>query len=273
MTTDAEPTTNATPRPTRGVVVARWLELATLFIAIPAAFWWTRTNPGVAADWLGRIGITGRLAQAIAGGRLMIPTLLVFTLACLLWLIFDKRFANRQLWNFRAGVRELPRILTIFIPGATLVSLVLWLLQPGSAIVAEAAAYGLILPTLDPNATWLRLPLERTSLWLFIMVAYPVFSVWPQEVVYRAFFHHRYRSILPGVLPRILISALVFGFMHVVFLNWLAPAMTLAGGLLFAWTYERSRSLLAVSIEHALWGQLVFTIGIGWYFYGGSVPG
>ncbi len=255
-----------------GGAIVLWAELLVLFIAIPAAFCWTRVNPGVAADWLGRLGITGRLAAAIAGGRLMIPTLLVFTLGCLLWLIFDKRFANRRLWNCRAGMREVPRILAVFVPGAVIISGLVWLLQPGSAIVAEAAEYGLILPTLDPNATWLRLPLERTSLWLFIMVAYPVFSVWPQEVVYRAFFYHRYKSILPGVLPRILVSALVFGFMHVVFLNWLAPAMTLVGGLLFAWTYERSKSLLAVSIEHALWGQLIFTIGIGWYFYGGSVP-
>ncbi len=250
-------------------MLARWLELAILFLLIPAAFWWTRLNPGVAADALARVGITGRLAQAIAGGRLMIPTLLVFTLLCLIWLIVDRRFANRQLWNFRAAMREVPRILAIFLPGAAIVSGLVWVLQPGSAIVAEAAAYGLALPTLDPNARWLRLPLERTTLWLFIMVAYPVFSVWPQEVVYRAFFHHRYASILPGVLPRILLSALVFGFMHVVFLNWLAPAMTLLGGLLFAWTFERSRSLLAVTIEHALWGCLVFTIGIGWYFFGG----
>ena len=272
MTLDAN-TPSATPRPSRGVVVARWLELLILFVAIPAAFWWTRLNPGVAADALARVGVTGRLAQAIAGGRLMIPTLLVFTLLCLIWLIVDRRFPNRRLWNFRAGVRELPRILTLFIPGAAIVSLLVWLLQPGSRVVEQAAAYGLILPTLDANASWLRLPRQRPELWAMIMVLYPVFSVWPQEVVYRAFFHHRYRPILSNTLARILVSAFVFGFMHVVFQNWLAPLMTLVGGLLFAWTYERSRSLLAVTIEHALWGCLVFTIGIGWYFYGGSTGG
>ncbi|MFI4896453.1 MAG: CPBP family intramembrane glutamic endopeptidase [Phycisphaerales bacterium JB059] len=269
MTPDAPPTDPATPRPTRGVILARWLELAILFLLIPAAFWWTRLNPGVAADALAKVGITGRLAQAIAGGRLMIPTLLVFTLLCLVWLIVDRRFPNRQLWNFRAGARDLPRILAIFVPGAAIVSGLVWLLQPGSSIIAEAAEYGLILPTLDANASWLRLPRQRPGLWVAIMILYPLLSVWPQEVVYRAFFHHRYEVILPGTLTRILMSALVFGFMHVVFLNWLAPAMTLLGGLLFAWTYERSRSLLAVTIEHALWGCLVFTIGIGWYFYGG----
>lgn len=256
-----------------GIVLARWLELLVLFLLIPGAFWWTRTNPGVAATWLERIGITGGLARAIAGGRLMIPTLLGFTVFCLLFLIFDRDFQNRRLWNFRTGLREIPRILMLFVPGAAAVSLIVYLLQPGSALVAEAAEYGLILPTLDPNATWLRLPLHATGLWLIIMVAYPIFSVWPQEVVYRAFFHHRYEPVLRAPIARILVGGLVFGFMHVVFLNWLAPAMTLVGGLLFAWTYERSRSLFAATVEHALWGCLVFTIGIGWYFYGGNVSG
>jgi len=89
--------------------------------------------------------------------------------------------------------------------------------------------------------------------------------------VYRAFFHHRYAPVLRGPVARILVGGAAFGFMHVVFLNWLAPAMTLVGGLLFAWTYERSRSLFAATFEHALWGCYVFTIGIGWYFYGGGV--
>ena len=112
MTDDAN-TAAAEPRPARGVVVARWVELSALFLLIPAMFWWTRLNPGVAADALARVGITGRMAQAIAGGRLMIPTLLLFALLCLIWLIVDRRFPNRRLWNFRAGMRDVPRILAL----------------------------------------------------------------------------------------------------------------------------------------------------------------
>ncbi|MEZ6243085.1 MAG: CPBP family intramembrane glutamic endopeptidase [Phycisphaerales bacterium] len=253
------------------VALRHWLELLGLFVAVPVAFWWTRANPGQAAAWLGKIGVTGRLAEMIAGGRLMIPTLLVFALGCLFALIFDARFENRRLWGFRAGLREIPRILAIYVPSVLVLSGMIWLLQPGSALVEEAAAYGIALPTLDPNASWLNLPLNRTTLWVAIMFLYPVFSVWPQEVVYRAFFFHRYAPILRAPVARILVGAAVFGFMHVVFLNWLAPAMTFVGGLLFCWTYERSRSLFAATLEHALWGCYVFTIGIGWYFYGGGV--
>ncbi len=27
----------------------------------------------------------------------------------------------------------------------------------------------------------------------------------------------------------------------------------------------------AVSIEHALWGNFLFTVGIGWFFYSGAI--
>ena len=47
--------------------------------------------------------------------------------------------------------------------------------------------------------------------------------------------------------------------------------MTAVGGYLFARTYARSESTLMVSLEHALWGDFLFTVGLGWYFWGGSI--
>ncbi len=273
MTIDEAPSIETAPRLSSRRAVARWLELLILFAAIPLIFWWTRTNPDLASDLLARVGVTGRLAEMIASGRLMIPTLLVFAIALLVVIVRDPGFDNRRLWNWNAGRREIPRILAIFIPGAALLSLSVWAFQPASPIITQAAARGLMLPALDPGASWLNLPRNKPQLWLLIMVAYPVVSVWPQEVLYRAFFHHRYRAILPTPAGRIIVGALAFAFMHIVFLNWLAPVLTLPGALLFAWTYERSKSLAAVSIEHALWGCLAFTIGIGWYFYGGNITG
>lgn len=46
--------------------------------------------------------------------------------------------------------------------------------------------------------------------------------------------------------------------------------LSLIGGWLFTRRYQRSRSLLAVAIEHALYRQLVFTIGLGEFFYHGA---
>ncbi|MEZ4546342.1 MAG: hypothetical protein R3B51_00830 [Thermodesulfobacteriota bacterium] len=54
-------------------------------------------------------------------------------------------------------------------------------------------------------------------------------------------------------------SALAFGYMHIIFLNWIAVAMTLVGGYLFAEDYRQGRSLALVSIEHALYGCSPFS--------------
>jgi membrane protease YdiL (CAAX protease family) len=109
---------------------------------------------------------------------------------------------------------------------------------------------------------------SRPRLWLLIMIAYPVFSVYPQEIVYRAFFFHRYAAILPTQTSMVVASAAFFALGHVFFLRpWIAMSLTFAGGLLFSYHYAISRSLLLASIEHALFGQLIFTIGLGRFFY------
>ncbi len=68
-----------------------------------------------------------------------------------------------------------------------------------------------------------------------------------------------------------LVSGIGFGFAHIVFDNWVAPALCAIGGLIFAHTYRRTRSLALASFEHALYGDLVFTLGLGRYFYHGAV--
>jgi membrane protease YdiL (CAAX protease family) len=57
---------------------------------------------------------------------------------------------------------------------------------------------------------------------------------------------------------------------HIVFRNWPAILLTCAGGWLFGTTYRRTSSLLLVSVEHALYGCAIFTIGYGNYFFDGS---
>lgn len=114
------------------------------------------------------------------------------------------------------------------------------------------------------------LPRHRPILWLAIMVLYPALSVVPQELIYRRFLFYRYRTLLQAPAARIAASALAFGFAHVIFLNIWAVILTLAGGLLFGQTYARTNSLRTVSFEHAFYGCLVFTIGLGRFFYTGA---
>jgi hypothetical protein len=44
---------------------------------------------------------------------------------------------------------------------------------------------------------------------------------------------------------------------------------TMAVGVLLAARYGTTRSFWAVFIEHTLWGALVFTVGLGRYFFTG----
>ena len=107
---------------------------------------------------------------------------------------------------------------------------------------------------------------QTPLLWAALMVLYPVLSVYPQELVYRAFFFHRYEALFAGPRSMMLASATVFAFAHVVMGNWLSVVLSAAGGLLFAQTYQKSRSLLLTSLEHALFGNFIFTIGLGQFF-------
>ena len=89
-------------------------------------------------------------------------------------------------------------------------------------------------------------------------------------MLYRSFLFHRYARILPTDGARIAASAITFGLAHVIFPNWIAIVMTAAGGLLCAWDYARHRSLRVTGVEHSLYGRLIFTVGVGRFFYTGA---
>ncbi len=112
---------------------------------------------------------------------------------------------------------------------------------------------------------------ERPLFWALVMVMYPLISVVPQEIIFRLFFFERYKIFFSKGQVMVIASGLAFGFAHVIFENWVAPLLTAIGGILFALTYARTKSLALVSLEHALYGDFIFTIGLGYYFYHGSV--
>jgi uncharacterized protein len=107
-------------------------------------------------------------------------------------------------------------------------------------------------------------------LWAAVMVLYPVLSVYPQELIFRAYFFRRYAPLFDGGWTMVVVSAFAFGFVHIIFGNWLAVTLSTIGGLLFALTYRQSGSLALVCLEHALFGDFIFTIGIGQFFFHGA---
>jgi len=113
-------------------------------------------------------------------------------------------------------------------------------------------------------------PLQRPGFWLLVMILYPILSALPQELVFRSFFFRRYGEFFRTRTAMIVVNMLLFGFIHVMFHNWVSPLLSAIAGGLFAWSYTQHRSLKWAAIEHAAYGCMVFTIGIGFYFLVGA---
>ena len=108
--------------------------------------------------------------------------------------------------------------------------------------------------------------LEHTAVYCMILILYPLLSVIPQELIFRKFFFERYHfnTNAYGIL---VFNALIFGWTHIIFQNYIAVLFTIVGGYMFAHTYKKSKSFSLVCIEHSLYGNLLFTIGLGDFFY------
>lgn len=135
-----------------------------------------------------------------------------------------------------------------------------------AAVAALLAAFvALFLPHL-----FLSFPLNAPRLWLFVMFAYPIASVMAQELIYRTFFFHRYGPLFgERQWLAIGVNGALFGFGHIMFYSAVSIVLTTIAGCLLAWRYQRTRSFWAVWLEHSLYGGLVFTIGLGRYFFTG----
>ena len=101
------------------------------------------------------------------------------------------------------------------------------------------------------------------------MLAYPIFSVLPQGIIYRVYFFERFKFLFSKPWQMIVVAGMFFCFAHILFNNFVALIFTLIGGLLFAWRYQKTDSWLISSLEHALYGNLLFTIGIGRFLVAG----
>jgi len=114
----------------------------------------------------------------------------------------------------------------------------------------------------DPSNLFVVL-LNKPLLWLMILFIYSFFSVYPQELIYRTFFFQRYQSLFKSQTQFILVNAALFSLAHIFFRNGLVMVLTFIGGILFALTFKKTKSTLLVSIEHAIYGCWLFTVGMG----------
>jgi len=189
-----------------------------------------------------------REAVHVAHVPLFLALLPVFAFAVLL-LLADSTFRLRTELIRGFSWQHLLSILAVFCIAGGAVAYWVWLTHP---------------------QWWLEFPKRRPELWARIMLLYPFASVAVQELVYRTFYFHRYGPLFGRQRWfGILLNGLLFGFGHIVIGTTFAIVGTMATGLLFAWRYSATRSFWAVSLEHTLWGWLVFTVGLGRYFFTG----
>jgi membrane protease YdiL (CAAX protease family) len=186
----------------------------------------------------------------VGDARLAFLALMAIAVLAVWWLWRQEGFRFRQEWNAAALTsRYLKRSLLLAAGCMALLSLALWWYQP---------------------VLLFRFVREQPHIFLLVVVAYPLWSVIPQELVYRTFWFRRYGTLWPHHWHLLSANALSFGLGHLVFANPIAPLLSTAGGLLFALRYHHTRSLAVAVLEHTIYGLMLFAVGWGIYFYHGG---
>lgn len=211
--------------------VQLWSEFVALFVGVPLLM----------AAYFDRV-----LAWGFLGSFSLIATIWALAGVAAVLLATTPGFTFRRIYN-GAVFREWRLILAYAVLSAGVCVFFVLLLLPGRL---------------------LDLPLERTVLWLIIMVAYPILSAFPQEVIFRSLFFERYGSLFPGTVAAVAANGAAFGLGHLFFMNPVTIGMTALGGALIGWAYlARGRSLMLAWVLHSLAGQIIFTSGIGIFFF------
>lgn len=112
-----------------------------------------------------------------------------------------------------------------------------------------------------------NLPKSNPLIYILLCVFYPVFSAYGQEIIYRTFLFYRYRTIFKSKLSIVLASSITFSFMHIVYYSHISIILTFVSGLYLSFTYLKTKSVLLTTIIHGILGDIIFTIGLGGYFW------
>jgi len=112
-----------------------------------------------------------------------------------------------------------------------------------------------------------NLPKGNPVIWIAMLFFYPVFSAYGQEVVFRKFMFMRYKPLFTQKWKMILASGITFSFVHIVYFSTLSLILTFFAGIYLALLYDKTKSVLFVSILHGIMGFLIFTVGLGQHFW------
>lgn len=180
----------------------------------------------------------------------MFPLLFAFTGLGIVLLAITPGFRWRELF---AGLLRISTSVLVLVAAGTAIS--------GYLIVTEV----------QPGALFF-LPRQNPELMMMIAIGYPLVSALPQELVFRVLFFRRYHAILPRSRSGLLVlNAAVFSYAHLMYWSWIVLALTFAGGLAFAYSYHVRRNFPEAVLTHSFAGVILFTLGMGIFFYSGNV--
>lgn len=176
-------------------------------------------------------------------GWLKFIPLFLITVIFLFLLLKDPGFDKRILYRFdvKYARKSIPRLVFVVVVGIV----VSWALFP--SLVFEY-------------------PPEHIE-YLIAFFSYPIISVLPQELIFRVYFFHRFKKLIPNPYLLMFINALVFSLAHLIYGNITAPVATFVLGWIFILNYTKTKSLLNVSLEHCFYGFVFFAVGLIYFFY------
>jgi len=181
------------------------------------------------------------LVYAFGLSNLPIYFVVIFiSVYCLIMLLADPDFDRKSLW-----LNQFKSWKTIFL-----------------RFFLGVVLFVSLIAVFHPGAFFSTL-LARPWLLAVALVSYPILSAYPQEIIYRTYFYHRYQHFFPTRNTAILANAVLFALAHIIFFNWIAILVTFVGGIVFSLTYLKSQSTFAAFVEHTLYGNFIFIIGIG----------
>jgi len=93
-----------------------------------------------------------------------------------------------------------------------------------------------------------------------LLLFYLLFSVIPQEIIFRFLFFYKYKDYF-NKFEILLVNSLVFSFCHLIYFDIYILLFSFFGNLLFTFNYMNNKSLLVVIVEHFLLGQTLIILG------------
>ena len=105
-----------------------------------------------------------------------------------------------------------------------------------------------------------NLDLKKYYFTSVLLLFYLLFSVIPQEIIFRFLFFYKYKDYF-NKFEILLLNSLVFSFCHLIYFDIYILLFSFFGNLLFTFNYMQNKSLLVVIVEHFLLGQTLIILG------------